>query len=378
MMFRIVFFLSSACVWIGSHGLPTHSPSGNQTRIGRMGNSCETNDWDKQQWCLCGRGEKVSKIYSIHDNKKEDRQWTLTCSVIEPEFKVPESSDWYEVTEENEYDEPIAWNGKPDGYFLVGMTSVHDNKKEDRKYKFFIVRSDNWYFTDCKLHHYINDYDGKLEYTLFDDEVFTALYSWHRNDKEDRQWTIKTCKLKKKCTEISKIEYDILGSVTTADMVTAMSSSMRNKLSLDASFSATISNSVSNSLSESYSYSQTSGWTNEVSMSVTAGVEFGVPLVSKGSLEVSVGASHSWSFEETWTRSNSREYSEATGRQMTFTGYCRAGCNCTMNVLVQTVKAVIPYTMTSQSVDGKYQCEENGELKVDYAFDGDTDLNEVC
>jgi len=379
MMFRTVFLLSSVCVWLGSHGLPASTTTQKAARQGKNGYSCETNDWDKPQWCLCQPGEKVSKIYSKHSNKKEDRQWTLTCSVIEPEFMVPARSDWYEVTKETVYDKPIKWDGEPEDKFLVGMSSKHSNKKEDRQFKFFTVRSDNWYLTDCKKHKNLNDWDEKLEYTLGDDEVFAGLESYHSNKKEDRLWTLKVCKLRKKCTEISKINYDTVKSEVTSDMVAAGGTVFDNtRGQSDNSFTATISSTASNSLTESYSYAQTSGWTNEVSMSVTAGVKVGVPAINEYSLEVSVGASHSWSSEETWTRSSSKEYSETNGRQLAYTAFCKAGCYCKMDVVVKTVKGVIPYTMYSQSVDKKHKCVEKGELTVDYAFDGRASVNDVC
>merc|ERR1712217_452850 len=102
MMLRTLFILSMS-VLQASHGSPTREKlSGNETTtttradFSRNGYSCETNDWDKPQWGLCQKGERVSKIYSYHDNKKEDRRWTLTCGAITPEFIVPNKNDWYE------------------------------------------------------------------------------------------------------------------------------------------------------------------------------------------------------------------------------------------------------------------------------------------
>merc|ERR1712217_15974 len=311
MMLRTLFILSMS-VLQASHGSPTREKlSGNETTttarldFSRNGFSCETNDWDKPQWCLCQKGERVSKIYSVHDNKKEDRKWTLTCGAITPEFIVPNKNDWYEISEENNWDGLIYWKGAANANhgFLVGMSSYHSNSKEDRKYKFFSIRSDNWYTTDCKWRKNVNDWDGKLSWTLGDDEVIGGLYSIHSNKKEDRQWSIQVCKLRKKCTEISKIEYNTVISDVTEE-------------------------------------------------------------------EVTVGASTSWSFEQGWTRGSSKEYSEENGRRMSFTANCKAGCKCTLDVVVKTAKGVIPYTMWSQSVDKKHQCIEQGDLTVDYSFDG--------
>jgi len=378
MMFRAIF-LVSGCVWLGSHGLPKRDQSGFLARSSRKGYSCETNEYDKPQWCLCKPGEKVSKISSVHNNKKEDRRWTLTCSKIEPEFKVPNVNSWYEETKENEYDKPISWNGRPWDLFLVGMTSVHNNKKEDRKFKFFTARSDNWYLTDCVLHKNINNWDGKLEYTLGDDEAISGLYSYHSNKKEDRLWSIEVCKLRKKCTEISKIQYDTVKSDVTREEVFAGRQIFDNKNGQsENSFIATISKTASNSLTESYKFSRTSGWTAGVSMSISAGATFGLPGINEASLELTAGASASWNFGKTWTRSNSTEYSEKNGRKMSYKANCKAGCVCTLDVVVKTAKGVVPYKMWSQSVDKKHQCVEEGELKLDYSFDGTATVNDVC
>jgi len=385
MMLRTLFILSMS-VLQASHCSPTREEqSGNETTarldFSRNGFSCETNDWDKPQWCLCQKGERVSKIYSVHDNKKEDRKWTLTCGSITPEFIVPNKNDWYEKSEENNWDGQIYWKGAANANhgFLVGMSSYHSNSKEDRKYTFFSVRSDNWYTTDCKWRNNVNDWDGKLSWTLGDDEVIGGLYSVHSNKKEDRQWSIQVCKLRKKCTEISKIEYNTVVSDVTEEEVSAGKQVFDNRNGqLDNSYTAEISQTSLSSLTESYEFSQTSGWENEVSMSVTAGVTLGVPAINEYSLEVTVGASSSWSFEQGWTRGNSKEYSEENGRRMSFTANCKAGCKCTLDVVVKTAKGVIPYTMWSQSVDKKHQCIEQGDLTVDYSFDGHATVNDEC
>jgi len=369
-----------------SHGSPTREEqSGNETvsrmDISRQGYSCETNDWDKEQWCLCEKGQRVSKISSVHSNSKEDRKWTLTCGQITPEFIVPNVPDWYQISEENDWDGEIYWRGAANANhgFLVGMTSYHSNSKEDRKYKFFSARSDNWYTTSCVWHKNVNDWDDPLSWTLGDDEVIGGLYSVHSNKKEDRIWTIQVCKLRKKCTEISKIEYDtVVSEVSTEEVFGGRSEYNNTDAQLDNSYTVEISQTIGSTLSESYEFSQTSGWENEVSMSVTAGATLGVPAISEYSLEVTVAASHSWNFEESWTRSNSKEYSEENGRTMSWTANCRAGCFCTLDVVVKTAKGVIPYVMWSQSVDKKFQCIEQGELTVDYTFNGRATASDKC
>jgi len=385
MMLRAVFLLS-LCGWLSIRGLPLEGTGsvqlGNATNLGRdprRGFSCDTNDWDREQWCLCRPGEKVSEISSFHDNGKEDRKWTLACSKIKPEFHVPNVNAWYGITTESKYDKPITWNGEPQNTFLVGMTSVHSNSKEDRQFKFFTVRNNNWYLTDCITHKNINNWDGKLKYTVGDDEVIAGLYSVHDNRKEDRRWNIKVCKLRKKCAEIIDIKYDFnhqdvaFGSVSVGRQVFNNIGGQS-----DNSYTAVISKSESESMSESFEFSQTSGTSSEVSMSISAGAKIGVPGISEYSLEMTLGGSHSWNFEKTWSRSSSREYSKSTGRQLSFTANCKKGCKCTLDISVKYGKGKVPYTMRSQSVDKKHQCVDKGVLKVASYFNGEAKANDVC
>merc|ERR1719334_2795516 len=344
----------------------------------RDGYSCETNTYDNHQWCLCKPGERVTKIQSVHSNDYEDRQWTFQCSKIQPDFIVGSANAWYQETAESQYDKELLWNGTTDDSFLVGMTSDHDNHYEDRKFKFFTARNDNWYLTDC-IWHTVNQYDGQLDYTLLDDEAIGGLHSVHSNYYEDRVWDIQVCKLRKKCTEVIEIEYNTGESVVSSELVTAGGQRFDNKNGQsDNSFTATISQSASKSLTESYEFSQSSGYTNEISMSVSAGATIGIPLIEETTLEVTTSTSSSWSFEETWTRSNSKTYTEENGRTMSFTANCNKGCECALDVIVKTAKGVIPYTMKSQSVDGQYQCVEEGMITVDYSFNGKATENDKC
>eukprot|EP00091_Calanus_sinicus_P006429 TRINITY_DN1706_c0_g1_i9.p1 TRINITY_DN1706_c0_g1~~TRINITY_DN1706_c0_g1_i9.p1 ORF type:complete len:383 (-),score=99.20 TRINITY_DN1706_c0_g1_i9:38-1138(-) len=343
------------------------------------GYTCDTNNWDGHQWCLCKPGERVASIHSEHSNHNEDRKWTLTCGAVQPEFIVENENSWYEVTSPNGWDGELWWQGTPENKFLVGMTSEHDNHHEDRQFRFFTVYSDNWYVTDCIWHTAVNNLDGVLDWTLGADEVFAGLHSIHHNHQEDRIWDLQVCKLRKKCTEITSIEYETVASDVSSEEVFAGHGQFDNTNGAsDNSLTVSISQTAGQSLTESYSYSQSSGYENEISMSVTAGYKVGFPMIDEFSLEVTVGASSTWNFEETWTRSNSKTYSEENGRTMTFTSNCKAGCLCEMDVIVTTASGVVPYTMRSQSVDGKYTCEEKGELKVDYSFDGRAVENDQC
>jgi len=162
------------------------------------GYTCNTNGWDADQWCLCKPGQKVSSMRSWHDNGREDRRWEMKCEDIKPEFKVT-SSRWFHTTSANAWDGHVKWEGWWDDSFLVGMTSVHDNHREDRQFKFMTTRSDYWDVTnDCWGWRKINHYDQYLNLQTHGDEVIVGLQSWHSNHREDREWWAVVCKLKPK------------------------------------------------------------------------------------------------------------------------------------------------------------------------------------
>jgi len=393
MMLKTLFLLSVS-VFLSSNGSPTSKEQqeglldSSLTRQGvaRQGYSCETNSYDKHQWCLCKPGERVSEIHSIHNNGYEDRQWTLKCSKIQPEFRVTDKSKWFNESQETKYHDTVIFLGGIVGdlnQFLVGMTSDHANPPhEDRKFKFFSAHSDNWYLSDCVWHNKINKYDGPLDYTLGEDEVIAGLYSVYSKGHKDRVWDISVCKLRQKCTEIIDIQYDFEKADVSNETIVAVKSGIDNREGeSDSSYSATITESNSESLTESYTFSKTSGFTNQVSLSIKAGLKISVPAIAEESYEVTASASHTWNFKNTWTRSNSKKYTESSGRQLSYTGNCKKGCVCNMDVVVKTATGVIPYTLFTQSKNEKgkrHQCIEHGELTVDYAFNGQAKITDKC
>merc|ERR1712187_722749 len=393
MMLRTLLVLSVSG-FISSYGSPTNKEQekglldSSLTRqdVARKGYSCEKNSFDRNQWCLCKPGERVSEIHSVHKNSYEDREWTLNCSKIQPEFRVTDKGNWYNQSEETKFHDTVIWLGGAVGnlnQFLVGMTSDHSNPPyEDRKFKFFSTHSENWYLTDCKWHYKINEYDRPLDWTLGEDEVIASLYSVFSKGHRDRVWDIMVCKLRQRCTEIYDIKYDFeKQDVSNGTLVAGREELDNTKAKLDNSYTATITQASSESLTESYKYSKTSGFTNQASMTVKAGAKIGVPAVTEWSYEMSASFSQTFSFRETWTRGNSKKYSESTGKKMTFNANCKAGCKCKMNVVVKTAKGVIPYTIFSQSPKEKgerHKCIEYGELTVDYSFNAKATIIDEC
>jgi len=155
------------------------------------GPRCSVNEWDKPQYCKCKKGERISRFESYHDDRKEDRQWYLGCSAI----RGGPGDEVRSVTDTNDWDAPQEWNGIYSNSFLVGFTSYHDNRREDRRYTFFTARANSFYLTKCSRWQKLNRFDKPIYLWLKDNEVIAAVKSVHNDRHEDREFSVITCRL---------------------------------------------------------------------------------------------------------------------------------------------------------------------------------------
>ena len=72
-----------------------------------------------------------------------------------------------------------------ESYFLTGIHSNHENKFEDRQFKFKCskFRCTDWNPGNCKRSDYLNDYGGEIDYEAANGYFFTGMESKF-NDKE--------------------------------------------------------------------------------------------------------------------------------------------------------------------------------------------------
>ena len=141
------------------------------------------------------------KFKSRHSNEKEDRIWDLGCKVISPRMTV-EGDRWISKTERSKLDNTKSWDGRHSNSFLVGMESEHSNHHEDRTYTFFTARSDNFVLRQCSGWKKLNNHDHEINSQLGNDEVIAAIKSVHDNKKEDREFSVVTCKMRRETGEI--------------------------------------------------------------------------------------------------------------------------------------------------------------------------------
>jgi len=345
------------------------------------GYTCLDNESNYPQHCKCLPGERIIKISSWFSGSWYDRTWTLECAKIKPEYIVENDLDWIYQTEYNRWDGVQSWDGVPENGFMVGMRSYHSNFHQDRKFHILWTKSENWALVDCTKHFELNDWGETFNYPLAGNQVISAISSFHWNYWEDRKFSITVCRLEKKCSQLVRTDYDYDGATEVVVKGKFAGSNWYNNLkgSAQNSVTATMDVRSSETLVNSYSFERTSGHETTASLDVTGGVSWGVGTT--GSLEVTAGFSTTWSTSSTWTRSNSKEATDASGQAISFTSNCPAGCFCQLEVQVDMATASIPYTLISRtkgSTNEADYCMEKGILKGMKTWNANAASNDTC
>jgi len=146
------------------------------------------NDWD-QEFTYGDDSRVFVGMYSVHDNNKEDRR-----------FKIYQSSHGVAAT-------GCYWTGETNwdaewtiqahaGEAITGMWSRHDNGKEDRLFKFRFCKLGSPVPTapptpappTATWTGWVNSWDQPVDWQASTGSVMTGVHSKHDNSKEDRLW----------------------------------------------------------------------------------------------------------------------------------------------------------------------------------------------
>jgi len=157
-----------------------------------MGLSAYLNDWDAVLNFRCEDNEVLTGVYSVHSNSHEDRRWAARCaSVVRTHGLLVLQSTWSSWM--NAWDTRFTFTAGNN--MITGFSSVHDNGKEDRRWKF---SSGSVKGVQCKPQRWsqwVNDWDTILSFTCPRNEALYGVTSYHGNDKEDRRWKFQCCKV---------------------------------------------------------------------------------------------------------------------------------------------------------------------------------------
>jgi len=145
------------------------------------------NQYDGRIDWFIDNNEMVTGFYSVHDNKREDRIWKFYHGRTSSSGKTVTCSDRKWSDWENQWDGPLSYVC-PSNHAINAFRSVHDNGKEDRLWKIGCCKVTGARLVDVGLTSYLNSWDGVLDFTCEDDEVLIGMDSVHDNQKEDRRY----------------------------------------------------------------------------------------------------------------------------------------------------------------------------------------------
>lgn len=170
------------------------------------------NGWDGSLLFKCphnSRGDfkAVSSIYSVHDNHREDRLFSIKCADIPvPADTVDRTCYWTGWL--NSWDQPFNKKCPSNGY-VAGLHSYHHNHHEDRRWEMLCCRLERKFTpanSDCQGSGWQNNFDGVLSYDVptVSGWFMSGMHSYHDNHREDRRYSFHLCK-PKTCT-ITNVE----------------------------------------------------------------------------------------------------------------------------------------------------------------------------
>merc|ERR550539_37110 len=143
------------------------------------------NSYDREVNWVGGNGYVMTGIHSKHHNSYEDRLWDFQSSNMLPSTTAV-LSDWV-----NNWDGEFTWGD--DSKVFVGMYSVHDNGKEDRRFKFH-QSAHGQSATGC---YWTGETGWDAEWTLAASpgSAITGMWSRHDNNREDRIFKLRFCQI---------------------------------------------------------------------------------------------------------------------------------------------------------------------------------------
>uniref|UniRef100_A0A8C7NZS8 Uncharacterized protein n=1 Tax=Oncorhynchus mykiss TaxID=8022 RepID=A0A8C7NZS8_ONCMY len=78
----------------------------------------------------CPSGQSISRIVSEHHNKHEDRLWDFGCKA-----RLDSATNCFTSSHVNDFDKPFNYQC-PSHQVITGMNSYHENRHENRTWKF--------------------------------------------------------------------------------------------------------------------------------------------------------------------------------------------------------------------------------------------------
>ena len=137
------------------------------------------NGFDHNLFVKCNRhhGEALSRVQSYFHSRHKDRRWHWYCRRVPGISYMPHC---YWSGEVNEWDGGLGFQCRQD-YIMTGVSSHHNNRKEDRRWRFTCCKANGYYTKSCSMSGYINNWRSYMNYGVHGNTVFAGVFSYHDN-----------------------------------------------------------------------------------------------------------------------------------------------------------------------------------------------------
>ncbi|XP_075458756.1 hemagglutinin/amebocyte aggregation factor-like [Ascaphus truei] len=145
------------------------------------------NNYNQTLHFVCPGHQSISLIISEHQDGYKDRLWDLGCKKTFSKLSLCYWTDYV-----NKFDRNFDFSC-PFGTAITGMDSYYDNKKEDRRWKYFCCKGDVPVAYDCQWGRYVNGFDAYLRWEAPTNYYLVGTSSYQDSSKEDRRWKYRYC-----------------------------------------------------------------------------------------------------------------------------------------------------------------------------------------
>ncbi|XP_016299516.1 hemagglutinin/amebocyte aggregation factor-like [Sinocyclocheilus anshuiensis] len=145
------------------------------------------NGYDQSLEFKCPAGQSISYIKIQHDNHHEERMWEFGCKNT-----FNSGTDCFLSPYVNDSDQTFTYECPPH-HIITGMSSYHSNKHEDSRWQFYCCRSNGQCIANCEWTTDVNCFDEFFHWTVPNQNYLVGAESYHENKHENRRWKYKYC-----------------------------------------------------------------------------------------------------------------------------------------------------------------------------------------
>jgi len=161
-------------------------------RLKDMGLTHYLNNWNRMVNYKCRSNEVLTGIYSVYSKTRNDRKYKVRCARLIPIHKVSVTSSWSGY--QNNWGKHMHFTAGANK-MITGFYSVHDNRSEDRRWRFYSGNSREVQCQPQRWSDWKNDMEGVLRLDCPANQVLYGIESYHDDRWEDRRWKLQCCRV---------------------------------------------------------------------------------------------------------------------------------------------------------------------------------------